>query len=128
MASLIIAAGVFGYDRSASRFPPAPHPDLHSHSAQKIRTKRRVRKEQTAARFSELEKDNATRMARLQSQGYGYDGRDQPCQNQNLNEGTRREGSGSARSSRSSLAEEGPPPPGYEEVMKNREGLKKGLI
>ncbi|KAG6997617.1 hypothetical protein G7Y79_00039g075790 [Physcia stellaris] len=49
MASLILAAGVFTYER-----------------VQKTRTKRKARKAETAARFSELEKDNAERMSRLQ--------------------------------------------------------------
>ncbi|MCJ1284858.1 hypothetical protein MMC26_004195 [Xylographa opegraphella] len=53
MASLIVAAGILTYDKVKT-----------------TRQKRRDRKEGNAQRFSELEKDNAARMARLQPQGY----------------------------------------------------------
>ncbi|MCJ1319531.1 hypothetical protein MMC15_004867 [Xylographa vitiligo] len=53
MASLLLAAGVLTYDKVKT-----------------TRQKRRARKDDNAQRFSELEKDNAARMARLQPQGY----------------------------------------------------------
>ncbi|MCJ1421547.1 hypothetical protein MMC32_007911 [Xylographa parallela] len=53
MASLLLAAGVLTYDKVKT-----------------TRQKRRARKEDNAVRFSELEKDNAARMARLEPLGY----------------------------------------------------------
>ncbi|MCJ1394655.1 hypothetical protein MMC18_007535 [Xylographa bjoerkii] len=53
MASLLLAAGVLTYDKVKT-----------------TRQKRRARKEDNAQRFSELEKDNAERMARLHPQAY----------------------------------------------------------
>ncbi|KAL8794162.1 MAG: hypothetical protein Q9195_003230 [Heterodermia aff. obscurata] len=89
------------------------------HRIQKTRIKRRERKEENAARFSELEKDNAERMAWLQN-------RCAPAQSSNEAITNERQGSRSSdRSRRSSLAEEGPPPPAYEEAVRDRMGGKQ---
>ncbi len=76
MASLLIAATVYTYDRWHSPLPfPFPVP-LHSPTSPALtpppsvrtsRIKRRARKEDTAARYSELEKETSARLTGLQN-------------------------------------------------------------
>ena len=60
-------------------------------------------------------------MARLQSQGLGHDQRQSEKNMDRESSGS----SGSETSRRNSLAEEGPPPPGYEEAVRDRKGRGK---
>ncbi|CAF9937622.1 MAG: hypothetical protein HETSPECPRED_000596 [Heterodermia speciosa] len=114
MASLLVAAGVLTYDRQVAT------PIFQYLAIQKTRTKRRERKEENAARFSELEKDNAQRMAWLQNRSTPAQGSDEAIAK------GRQGSSSSEQSRRSSLAEEGPPPPAYEEAVRDRMASKGG--
>ncbi|MCJ1251725.1 hypothetical protein MMC30_008962 [Trapelia coarctata] len=121
MASLILGLGALTYDKVKTS-----------------REKRRARKESNAARFAELEKENAERMARLhpkrteeervRASEEGKRGRESKEGERERSSGEGREGSeGGDGRGRDTGGGEGGRPPAYESLVMEGKGGSRGF-